>query len=408
MVRTLNALERRTSGLILFSAALGLGQGLNLEELIRAGLENNSERKVQIQEVNSLSMDTLNTSTAVNPHLEVEARHNLTEPDRPSAGIRLSREFQPGIRNKMKKASKAEWVARKEQLKALELGLIQEIRTTYFDWQILNRKAALQREVLSRWDALAKLAAGQVAQGKLSEVDLGQAQLNAAKARQRELLVLSEMGSKEKQLRLLTGQGSLPDTLASGRQDSLRMLPSFDSLWLWASKESPDLAALEKEADAGKMRIALEQGRAIPAFNLSLAYEREPEGNNMVGGGIELPLAFFNRNQSGVAKARSSFRESELRKIAATEKLKTDLEELRGRLANSAERYERFKRQIRDLSRRQMSLAEKGFRQGMLGIFDLSRVQEEALDQELESLDILQEYYRTLHQMGRLVGGKVW
>jgi hypothetical protein len=44
----------------------------------------------------------------------------------------------------------------------------------------------------------------------------------------------------------------------------------------------------------------------------------------------------------------------------------------------------------------------------MLGIFDLSRVQEEALDLEMESLDILQEYYRTLNQLGRLVGGKVW
>jgi outer membrane protein, heavy metal efflux system len=394
--------------MVLLAAALGWSQGLGLENLIRAGLENNGELKAQAQEVATASMDTLNVATAVNPRLEVEARHNLTEPDRPSAGVRLSREFQPGIRSKMKKASKAEWRAKDEWLNTRELGLIQDIRTRYFDWQILNRKAALQRSVRSRWDRLSNLATGQVAQGKLSEVDLGQARLSAAKARQKELLELSEIGSTENQLRLLTGQVRLPDTLSSERQDSLGNLPSLDSLLGWASKESSDLIAMERESQAGALRLALEQGRAVPAFNLSLGYEREPEGENLIGGGIEIPLALFNRNQAGISKARSSLKESELRKNAAHEELKTQVADLHARLANLAERYGHFKGHIRDLGSKQLSLAEKGFQQGMLGIFDLSRVQEEALDLEMESLDILQEYYRTLNQLGRLVGGKVW
>lgn len=408
MFRIFNTSRGRFTRLVLLAAALGWGQGLSLEDLIRAGLENNSDIKVQAQEVTTASLDTLNVTTAVNPHLELEARHNLSEPDRPSAGIRLSREFQPGIRSKFKKASKAEWRAKNEWLTARKQGLIQDIRTGYFDWQILYRKAALQRGVLVRWEGLSKLATGQVSQGKLSEVDLGQAQMNAAKARQKELLVLSEIVSTENQLRLLTGQGSVPDLLAPERQDSLWNLPSLDSLWVWASKESPDLVALERESDAGALRLALEQGRSTPTFNLSLGYDREPEGENLIGGGVEIPLALFNRNQAGISKARSSLKESELRTNAAREKLKIEVAELHARMTNLAERYEHFKGRIRDLSHKQMSLAEKGFRQGMLGIFDLSRVQEDALDQEMESLDILQEYYRTQNQLGRLVGGKIW
>lgn len=408
MIRVFNASGRRFGRLLLLATTLGWGQGLGLEDLIRAGLENNSDLKVQAQEVNTASLDTLNAATAVNPHLELEARHNLSEPNRPSAGIRLSREFQPGIRIKFKKAAKAEWGAKNEWLNTRKQELIQDIRTGYFDWQILNRKAALQRSVLSRWEGLAKLAAGQVAQGKLSEVDLGQAQLNAAKARQKELSVLSEIGSTENEIRLLTGQRKTPDPLSAERLDSLWNLPSLDSLWVWASRESPDLIAMERESDAGSLRLALEQGRAAPTFNLSLGYDREPEGENMIGGGLEIPLALFNRNQAGISKARSSLKESGLRKNAAHEKLQAEVAELHARLTSLAERYEHFKGRIRDLSHKQMSLAEKGFRQGMLGIFDLSRVQEEALDQEMESLDILQEYYRTLNRLGRLVGGKVW
>jgi cobalt-zinc-cadmium efflux system outer membrane protein len=408
MNRVFNASGGRLGRSLLFAATWGWGQGLGLEDLIRAGLENNGDLKVQIQEVNTASMDTQYAATAVNPHLELEARHNLSEPNRPSAGIRLSREFQPGIRTKSRQAAKAEWRAGKEWLNARKQGLIHDIRTSYFDWQILNRKAALQRGALSRWEGLSKSAAGQVAQGKLSEVDLGQAQLNAAKARQKELFVLSEIGSTENRIRLLTGQGNVPDTLAPERQDSLWRLPPLDSLWAWASRESPEIAAMEREADAGALRLALEQGRAAPAFSLSLGYDREPDGENMFGGGLEIPLAMFNRNQAGISKARSSLKESELRKSAAREQSRAEVAELHARLANLAERYEHFKGRIRDLGRKQMSLAEKGFRQGMLGMFDLSKVQEEVLDREMESLDILQEYYRTLNRLGRLVGGKVW
>lgn len=408
MVPVFNASGLRFGSSLLLATTLGWGQALGLEDLIRAGLENNSGLKVQIQEANTASLDTQNIATAVNPHLALEARHNLSEPSRPSAGIRLSREFQPGIRTKLKQTTKAEWRAKNEWLNARRQGLIQDIRTGYFDWQILNRKAALQRGVLSRWEGLSKLATGQVAQGKLSEVDLGQAQLNAAKARQKELSVLAEIGSTENRIRLLTGQEYPPDPLSAERLDSLWNLPSLDSLWVWAARESPDLIAMEREFDAGSLRLALEQGRTAPAFNLSLGYEREPEGENMIGGGLEFPLALFNRNQAGISKARSSLKESELRKHAAREKLKAEVAELHARLTNLAERYEHFKGRIRDLNHKQMSLAEKGFRQGMLGIFDLSKIQEEALDQEVESLDILQEFYRTLNRLGRLVGGKVW
>lgn len=385
------------------------GQGLGLDALIQAGLERNGDLMVQIQEAGTASLDTMNASYSVNPHLGVEARHNLDQPDRPSAGIRLSREYQPGIRNKMKSASKAEWRLRNGWLNARKQVLIQDIRTAYYDWQVLKRKAELQRNVFQRWEGLSKLAGGQVAQGKLSEIDLGQARLNAAKARQKELLFLSEVEATENRIRLLTGQGKVPETMADLRRDSLIIaLPPLDSLWVWAAKENADLAAMEMESEAGEFRLALEQGRAVPAFNLSLGYEREPEGDNMIGGGIEIPLALFNRNQAGIAKARSSLKESELRKKAAGGKLESEVEDLHARLANLAERYGRFEGQIRELSEKQMSLAEKGFRQGVLGIFDLSRVQEEALDQESESLDILREYFRTLNHLGRLVGGKVW
>jgi len=81
------------SAVLLLLPGLGHTQGLTLDELIRAGLEKNRELAVKRQEVHTSSVDTLSVASAVNPHLEIEARHNLTDPERPKAGIVLSREF---------------------------------------------------------------------------------------------------------------------------------------------------------------------------------------------------------------------------------------------------------------------------------------------------------------------------
>jgi cobalt-zinc-cadmium efflux system outer membrane protein len=407
MVRSRISTNRLAAWVFLLSVQ-GQAQGLELPQLVQLGLENNRELNLRRQELKTASLDTLAASTAVNPHLEIEAMHDAMEEGKTSGGVRLSREFQPGARKRHKKAAKADWEGRKAWLKADELVLAKRIRTTFYDWQILKRKAALQREVIERWEGLARLTTGLVTQGRLSEVDLAEAQLNAVKARQRELGLLSEIESKESQLRLLTGQAQPPRELELSLVDSLPPLPHLDTLLSWALASNPELAALQKEKAASRQRLAVEEGLALPAFTLSAGYERELEGYNMIGAGIELPLTLFNRNQVGIAKAGSGVRGADLRLGAAEERLKAEVTETKSRVVRLAERYGHHKEQVRDLGRKQMSLSEKGFRQGVTGIFDLSRVQKEALEQELEALELLRDYYQAFNELGQMVGGKVW
>lgn len=387
---------------------LGHGQGLSLEALIRAGLSKNRELLLKRQEVHTASVDTLTAATAVNPHLGIEARHNLTEPDQPKAGIVLSKEFQPGIRGRMKRASQAEWEARQAGLKVDELDLIERIRTAYFEWQALNRKLGLQEAVIERWEGLARLAGNQMAQGKLSEVDQAEMQLNAVRARRRALALRSDREGLEERLRLLTGESQALAPLDSVALDTLPEAPPPEALRQWAAEANPLLASLEWDIAAEKQKVHLEEGLARPSFSLSLGYEREGEGENLVGGGIEMPLAFFNRNQAGILKAKSSLKAAELRKSAAAAALESEIAEAHRRLTRLGEQYSQYRSQARDLIRKQLRLAESGFRQGMLGVFDLSRVQAEYLSQEEEALDILEAYYREWNRLGKAVGGKSW
>ena len=394
--------------LALIAASQAFSQGLALDSLVRMGIRSNPDLLVFMDENEGIASDTLAATVSKNPHLEMDAGYNLTRPDRPKGAAWISKEYQVGVRSGQYRVAKANLMASRQWRGAKELEVQFEIRSAYFTWQFLNRKASLQRDVQKRWDGLARIAAAKVKEGRLSQVEEAQARLNLAKARQKESEINTEMTSLEKKLAYLTGQASLPDSLAAIRIDTPFPVPSLDSVMGLALTESQSLKALDREVEVRKMQTGLESALGNPSVTLSMGYEREAEGDNLLGAGVELPLPLFNRNQAGKAKARSSLRLAERRRSMAELRLHSELSEIHGRLLVLAGRYRNYREEISALSLKQLDLSEKGFLQGQLGIFDLSRVQEEFLAREGEALDILDEYYRNWNRLGMAVGGKIW
>jgi cobalt-zinc-cadmium efflux system outer membrane protein len=372
------------------------------------GLSRNADLKAGAAQVEGLSQDTLSARAWDNPSLGVEAFHNLDQPSQPKASLRLTQEFRFGYRKRAIGPSKARIAAGRQWQKARELDLIEAVRGEFQAWQILKRKAALQQTVEDRWKDLSRLAAAKLAEGRISQVDEAQTRLNRIKAVQGNLELRARLAAREKRLGYLTGAQPLPDTLSTAYTDSLPSLPHPDSLVAWALQANPEAEALEKEIAAAKAQIALEEAVRNPSLSVSAGYDRETDGANLIGAGVEIPLPLFNRNQAGIAKARASLREAEWKRGDASQKLRAEIEEAVAELESLADRYRAYQGEARDLVRKQTSLAEKGFREGLLGLFDLSRVEEEALNQDMEALDILDAFNRTWNRLGRLTGGRTW
>lgn len=400
--------RRLSFGFAMFLSTEAFSQGIGLDSLIRMGISGNPDLLLSREESESAAADTLAATVPPNPHLELEAAFDPANPDRPKASVKISREYRPGVRKELYTVSKAGLESGRQRQRSRELETAVEIRSAFYSWQILNRKATLQSEVQKRWEGLSRIATAKVKEGRLSQVEETQARLNLAMARQREMGIRMEMASLEKRLAYLTGRPALPDSLAPLLFESSPTVPSLDSVVEMAIRESPDLKALDRDVALQRMQENLEKARGNPSMNFSLGYERETEGDNLIGAGVEFPLPLFDRNQAGIAKARSDLKIGGQRRAIAEQRLKADLAEIHGRLGNLAERYRSYKQEIGELGLKQLELSEKGFLQGMVGIFDLSKVQEEFLSHEGEALEILEEYYRQWNQLGKAVGGKTW
>jgi cobalt-zinc-cadmium efflux system outer membrane protein len=372
------------------------------------GIRNNPDLLVSQEEGRVVASDTVFPSVLKNPALAFEVGYNVTEPSKPKAVVRLSKEFQSGFRSNQYQVSKASLAANLQSQKSRELEIILEIRSAYFTWQILSRKKALQAEVERRWESLSRIASAKVKEGRLSQVDEAQARLNRARARQKEMEFQAEMESVENRLAYLTGRKEIGDSISAYPIDSPPEVIPFDSLAKWALEENADLKTLEMDIETQRRKSGLEKSLRNPPFTVSLGYDKETDGNNVIGGGLELPIPLFNRNQAGLAKSRAELRLAESRRAAAEARLKTEIAELHAKLVRLAERYQSYRTEIRPLSGKQLELSEKGFLQGLLGIFELSRVQEDFLSQELDALDILETFYDQWNRLGKAVGGKTW
>ena len=383
-------------------------QGLSLDSLIRMGLRNNPDLLVGRDEGGIAASDTLSATSYNNPSLAFEVGYNVTDPAKPKASVRLSKEFQSGFPAHRNGVARASLAADRQSQRARELETVEEIRAAWFSWQILACKNDLQREVEKRWESLARIAAAKVKEWRMSQVDEAQAQLNRAKARQKELEFLSGMESLQKRLAYLTGSTAGPDSIAPFPIETPPQVPALDSLYLWADGENADLKTLALDIETRRRQVDLEQSLRTPSWIASVGYDKETDGNNVVGGGLEFPLPLFNRNQAGLAKSRAELRAAESRGAAAATRIKAGIAGMHAGLVRLSERYQSHQLEIRPLSRKQLELSEKGFLQGLLGIFDLSRVQEEYLSQEMDALDILDAYYDQWNRLGKAVGGKTW
>lgn len=385
-----------------------VGQPLTLENLIQKGLANNVGLQAGIVENELISSDTLVPSIEKNPELNLDAGYNINDPSKPRAGIRISQEIQPRFQQKKYRLAKANLASTVQLQKSQQLDLETEIRIAFYKWQIVNQKIKIQVEVANRWEAFAKIVESKVKAGRLSEMDQLQAQLNAAHARQREMELTLELNSIGKELEFLTASNHPLDSLMPISLEPLPQIIELDSLTEWSISENPELKTLSLEVAAKKFQVELEISRKNPAFTFSFGVERETEGANILAGGLAIPISIFNRNQSAVTKSQVELRLAEIHLRSTQAKIKNEIQKSRGKILALQQRYLQQQKFIQPLSRKQLALSQKGFAQGILGIFEMSRVEEEFQMQEMEALTILDEYYEQWNQLGKMVGGKIW
>jgi cobalt-zinc-cadmium efflux system outer membrane protein len=175
-------------------------------------------------------------------------------------------------------------------------------------------------------------------------------------------------------------------------------IPSGNSL----DKRSDLLVALA-EVDAARAGVALAEAQRRPDIAFRVGYRHE-EGNDIVQGGVSIPLPFFNPGKGPVQEARARSDRARIDAEARKAAVSSEIEGARGAYAAAAESVRLLEKDGLPRQQENEALARESYRAGKINLATFLLVRRDALDTRREYLERLLEAAQAGVDLAAVVG----
>src|SRR5437867_4990990 len=169
-------------------------------------------------------------------------------------------------------AARADLTVREEDRRALELSLIGEVATAYFDLRAADLNLAIARRTLDSRQETLRLARPRLEQGLLSELDVRQFEAEVASPAASVADFQREVVQQENALSVLIGH--TPGRIARGRSltDMAALIPIPAGVPSALLAARPDVRSAEASLRAATARIGVAEAARLPTFIITGQY----------------------------------------------------------------------------------------------------------------------------------------
>lgn len=216
-------------------------------------------------------------------------------------------------------AARADLTVREEDRRALELSLIGDVATAYFDLRATDLNLEIAQRTLESRQQTLQLARRRLEEGVISELDVRQFEAEVASPAASVADFQRQIAQLENALSVLLGRG--PGPIARGRSltEMVARIPVPAGVPSALLANRPDVRAAEATLRAATARIGVAQADRLPTFVITGQYgTQSTEFSQWFGSGtnvwqafvgVSVPLFFDGRpggEQVGIARARAA------------------------------------------------------------------------------------------------------
>lgn len=203
--------------------------------------------------------------------------------------------------------------------RAVLLSLQAEVARNYFALRAIDREITLLDETAELRENARDLIKRQYDNGRVSQLDLAQAETQLAGTRAEAIGLQKQRGELENALAVLTGQLASNFVLPA---TALDLLPPLVASGLPSSllERRPDVAAAERQMAAASARIGVAETAFFPAISLTgSAGYASTDLNDLfnwsnrtwaIGPAISLPIFDGGRNNANLARTKATYEEA--------------------------------------------------------------------------------------------------
>jgi cobalt-zinc-cadmium efflux system outer membrane protein len=282
------------------------------------------------------------------------------------------------------------------------LTLVADVRNTFADAIIAERRLALTAESAVLTRRVADLTDARLRAGDISDLEARGARSDAARVD-----ALRTATEYDRDLAGLTLTGligldpeSLPIRLIPG---ALSSCAGNDNLFKEALASRPDVRAAELAIEAAGARAKWERSRVITLIGILDANGQGAEGFES-GPGISGELPFFNRNQGGISRAEAELERASRRYAAVRAQLAVDVRTAAIRVRQTQAAFDAWRNDIVPSLEIEQRQAEGAYQAGEAPLFALLDVGRRLVDGRMRQLDAEAALEKALVNLDRTIG----
>ena len=391
------------------------GATLGLEEAIEIGYLANPElRKARAaRDAAQGEFDDTRGFLFNNPSISLESRRrNLFQPGQPDAqrndwGGGLSQSFEiAGQQGFRREAARSGLAALEQEIAETGRRVRAEVESRFVQVLALQARIEAEGRTLALIDRNTELARKRVEAGEDSKLDGNLAVVDAERARN-QLALLQEQATRARM------------DLAALLQFSERELPalhgelaprasgqSLDEL-IAAVDSRPGVRGLELREQSARNRLDLERAARYPDLTVSVSTSREAgiDGSDKVATlGISLPLPLFRRNAAGIGRASTELSQTQIDKAALVRDARAAVVSAWQRRESLKERGKRLAEIVQPKLEENLSLSQRAFQNGEIGLPQLLIIQRQAIDAQRDLIDAQLELRFTQIELDYVAG----
>lgn len=299
------------------------------------------------------------------------------------------------------------------EIEDFERRLAGEVATNFYRYVMLDRQIAIRDRLIDVGQKLARVTQDRLRAAEVSELDVNTVQLDLQRMQQERARLLTQMQSLFAALNQQLGRPAPSPLELDTAIPEIEPLAGVEFQQARALELRADLRMANLEADrAGAEKalaraqrwedwavgIGMEQGR--------LAIEGAPrQGNDRVLMlRLTIPLPLLNKNQGAIAEADAAGRQA----VAEIAALQLDIDTAVASAHGEASRLEELLRQFRSdllpISERNAELAQRGYAQGLVSIFEATLALRQQGDLNAAYLETFDQYLGALVRLHTAVG----
>lgn len=388
-----------------------LRQPLTISAAVQVALLNSRNLQATYEDVGIAQANVVEAVTLPNPSVDFEVQFPVVAGSMNRYAWMVAQEFAQLLLIPLKKKiSEAELDAVELRVAGETLNLVAEVKAGYFRaqaaQQLLSRLKLIQETNAVSLD----LAQKQSKAGNITDLALLQMQASYSEGRLDLARAESDLRDRREEFNRLLGLwGGQTDWKIEG---DIMPAPeaefSAQGLESLAVSQRLDLRAAHRNLTSIVSALGLTKVyRWVPVLEFGSTGERDIEGALNMGPSFRLEVPIFNQGQARIARGTAELRRAENKLYALAVDIRSEVRELRDRLATLRDMAKFYHDDILPTRIRIVNQTLLEYNAMQIGAYDLFQAKSRELEAERAYIDTLRDYWITRAELERAVGGQL-